>query len=397
MNKKMVIKVVFVFAILLLSTFTFAYTNGKKTVEEPVVSWVSHTEYWRDDFASTIIRLADYRGNPYTVDECRVTILKPDKTPFIQDQPMSESGIPGNWYRTDSLENAPLGTYEQEVTCTKGTQEIKTSQSFHLNPALEQVSVLTEKTDNLDLELSDVNISLSGRVNETGEEINTNITNMNTNLNNLVNDLNLNMEDEFANTNANMNSLISNLDLSLQAKVDATGNTINTNINDAESNLTNLINQAVVVDLNNKLDTMLADLTNQLTNLQSDANWVVTHAMNDTDMIEIENRFSNIDSNLQAIENFCSTDDTNNSALCQEIYNIKEAINIMYNEQEAKLNEIDTTTTNTWDLLSGDIATNIDTLLADVGIIKSQTTDINQTTHQILDDMESEVNARIIS
>ncbi len=604
----------------LLSFTVVAYNTGKEVTNEPYISWVSHTEYWRDDSGSTIVRLSDYRGAPYTVDGCSVTILYPNKTVFVDNQAMQETpGIPGNWYRTDSLAGAPLGTYEQLVTCTKGGSEIKSSQSFHLNPALEQISVLTEKADNLDTNLanvsvtiqgqiadtnqaintninllntnvetlfsdldtamtsqfeatntsmdtqfsdlnvsmiatvlatgeqintniddvnasltelintsvvnnltaqldailsditnqiSDLNISITGTVVGTGQEINTNISGMNTDITNLLSDLDDSMTSQFTSTNTSMDTQFSNLDISLTGTMTSTGDTIRTDISDVNASLAALINQAIVGDmstqiaaaladitqqisdlnvsiqakvagtetvittqvtdvntslsalmasvkneiqsdlsahdasmssqlsdvnisvvgtmtatgaqlstqisdvneslasmLNNivvgdlsaQMDTVLANLTAQLDSIKSDTNWLVSNAMNQDDMTEIRGRFDTVDSSLSTVEQFCSNGDTNSSALCQEIYNIRSAIQVMEAEQNASLDEINTTTTNTWLLLSGDISTNIDTLLTDIGIIKSQTTDINSTTHEILDEIQSEVRVSIIS
>jgi len=97
-KKKKLIRwgIVSTIVIVVIAFFAFAYTDGKQTVNEPVVIWVSHTEYWRDDSASTIVRLADFRGDPYTVDSCNVTILKPDKSTFVDNQPLVLSNIPGN-------------------------------------------------------------------------------------------------------------------------------------------------------------------------------------------------------------------------------------------------------------------------------------------------------------
>jgi hypothetical protein len=119
--------------------------------------------------------------------------------------------------------------------------------------------------------------------------------------------------------------------------------------------------------------------------------------MNDTDRAAIDQKFSNIDGNIALIEQFCSNDQTNSSALCQEIYTIKAAAVVMHNEQVAKLDEIDNTTTTTWEFVSGSLSTRIDTLLTDVGIIKAQTTDINSTVHEILDNQQSQIDVRIIS
>ena len=633
-KKKKLIKwgIVSTIIIVVIAFFAFAYTDGKQTVNEPVVSWVSHTEYWRDDSASTIVRLADFRGDPYTVDSCNVTILRPDKSTFVDNQPLALSNIAGNWYRTDSLVGAPLGTYEQEVTCVKGAQTIKTSQSFHLNPALEQVKIVTEKVDALDANLGAVNVSLSAKIADTNQTLTTNIANMNTNLNNLVTDVNTGVTSQLAegintlgtqlndvnisitgtvtttgqelqtsistsntsltsllntvntnlstqmldsfnaetaqladvnltimakvaetgqiittnlsdvnasmtnilntvntnlsnqmgsefttlgnnledinlsldgrmvatgdsinahltnvdtsltnllntvNTNlstqmttkfAELSAQLENVNLSLNAKVEATGDEINTNLTNVNTNLTdildalnvslssqitnqfnntnaliaqkfldsnnflsarldslevsvngqvvttgqeiksdlsdvnsslsNMITSLVAGDLNAQLNVMLEQLSTQVQSVKDDTTWLTIHAMNDTDRAAIDQRFLNIDGNIALLEQFCSNPQTDSSTLCQEIYNIKAAAVIMHDEQVARLDEIDNTTTNTWNYMTGSLSTRIDSLLTDIGIIKAQTTDINSTAHQILDNQESQIDVRIIS
>ena len=633
-TKKKLIKwgIVSTIVIVIIAFFAFAYTDGKKTINEPIVTWVSHTEYWRDDSASTIVRLADYKGEPYAVDTCNVTILKPDKSTFVDDAPMALSNIAGNWYRTDSLVGAPLGTYEQEVTCRKGGQTVKTSQSFHLNPALEQVKTVTEKVDALDANLEQVNVSLSAQIADSNQTITTNLTNMNTNLNNILSDvnaglasqvqdgidtlgtklndvnlsitgtvrstgeeiktsvntsnttltnllnsvntglsgqmlnsfnaataqlndvnvtimakvgetgqiittqlndvnasmtsilnsvstslsnqmgsgfntlgnnlqdINLSLDGKMSATGDAINAHLTNVDtsltnllntvntnlsaqmttkfaelasqlddvnLSLSAKIEDTGDEINTNLTNVNTNLTgildslnvslssqitnqfnntnaliaqkfldsntflssridnlqvsvngqivstgqeirsdlsdvnaslaNMITGLVTGDLNVQLNSVLEQLTTQVQSVKEDTTWLTTHAMNDSDRAAIDNKFANVDGNLALLEQFCSNSDTNSSALCQEIYNIKAAAVVMHNSQVAKLDELDNTTTTTWEFVSGSLSSRIDTILTDVGIIKAQTTDINSTVHQILDNQESQIDARIIS
>jgi len=396
-NKKVITGTIIAVAILLVGFVTVAYTSGKATAEKPVVDWVSHTEYWRNDNASSIIRITNYKGDPYAVDECKITILKPDKSVFVDAQPMAESNIPGNWYRTDSLIDAPLGTYEQEVTCTKNNQLVtKTSQSFHLNAALEQINTLTGMVDTLTTNLSDVNVQITGQIAETGQTIQTNISGMNTNLTTILNDLNTQMINQFSETNSSLITQLSNVNISLTGLIETTGQEINTNLSDVNTSLSNLIETEVVNGLSTQMDEMLADLTNQLNNVRSDTNWLVLNAMNQDNADEINARFTNVDQNLNAILNMCSTD-TNSNELCTELYNIESVMRTLNDEQNGYIETINNTTTNTWELLSGDIATNIDSLLTDVGIIKAQTTDINATTHQILDEMQSEVRGSIIS
>lgn len=613
--------------------FSTAYINGKNVTEEGIsLQWVSHTEYWKDDHASTIVRLSDYKGNPIEVDECNVTILYPDKSVFVNNQPLSKSEIIGNWYRSDYLGEIPVGTYEQEVFCKKGNKIVTSSQSFHLNPALEQINTLTKKSDNLDLKLSDVNVVVTGKIAETGENITTNITELSTSLNTLLDDINTDLSTQItqgihvlqtdfsdvnvyvtgvvkttgqeiqtnlSNVNENLGNILSNVNssileqlevdynalqanlndvsLDISATLTQTGETINTNITTSNTSLTNLlttinqnlleklgedfnqtqtnlsnisfnlsakldetqeeikteiqastssltnllntintnvlgkmdskfqeiseqltdvslelsgvisetgetittsisasnisltnlinsvnvdltseitqqfnntnaliatkfsdsqefiktkvedlnfslvgkinltgqeiktqitsmndslvdlINDAIVGDISEQLNDVLSEITSQIIEVKQDTNWLVSNAINQTDMQEIRNKFAVLNNNMNNLENFCSTADTNNSELCKEIYNIKQSINVMNQTQEQKLNEIHTVNINTWNLLSGDIATKIDSLLTDIGIIKAQTTDINSTVHQILDNQESEINIRIIS
>jgi len=79
------------FIVLLCVGFASAYFTGKKITDDVSMQWVSHTEYWNNDSASTIVRLADYRGNAYNVDSCKVTILYPDKTIFVNNLDMLQS------------------------------------------------------------------------------------------------------------------------------------------------------------------------------------------------------------------------------------------------------------------------------------------------------------------
>jgi len=267
--------------------------------------------------------------------------------------------------------------------------------------------------DQLSEQLTNVSLSLlTGTVTETGDAINTNITASTTSLTNLLNSVNVNLASEITNQFNNTNALIAqkfmdsndflatrldDLEVSVNGKIDATGQEIQTQITDVNDSLTSLITDLVVNNINVQIDQLLEELTLQISAVKEDTNWLVSNAINQEDMSEIRNRFSAVDNNLANIENFCSTSDTNTSALCQEVYNIKTAIEIMDQTQEQKLDELNQTTLNTWNLLSGTIASNIDSLLIDVGIIKAQTTDINATVHQILENQESEINIRIIS
>ncbi len=384
--------------ITLLIVSVNAYGAGKEVVNDNIqMQWVSHTEYWRADSASTIVRLINYKGDPYTMDSCTVKILYPDKTVFVNNLPMALSGIDANWYRTDSLDGAPLGTYEQEVTCTKGVQTVKSSQSFHLNPALEEIKTITEKSDALSLDLTNVNIAIQGKIADTELAINTNIDNLDTDMTSLLNNIDQSMTDEFTNTRSTIGTQLSQVNVSLYGKVEATGTEIKTELSAVNQSLYELIETQLTADITQQLNDMLATITTQLDRIETDTDWLTTNAMNQNDMSTIETRFTNLDNDLDDVMAFCSSPETSSSALCLEILNIKNAVDTMKTEHDVYLAQIDTTTLSTWQLLSGDIATNIDQILTTLGIIQTQTTEINDTTHEILEEMQNEVQIRIIS
>jgi hypothetical protein len=508
-NKKRKFLLILV-VILFLSAFFLvsAYIKGKDVSKDVSIQWISHTEYWKDDMASTIVRLADYRGNPYEVDSCEVSILYPDKSIFINSAQMTESNIEGNWYRADSLQDAPVGTYEQEVICIKGSQTIKSSQSFHLNPALEEISQVSQTLNFTRGELSDFNFSLNAKVQETGEDINFNLNLTEVALSNLINilgdeitneissvnstlgtdlmeinaslsgnilDAESNILLEISESNQNISSLlvdviqpelelkieqeiaqvmaeISSVNVSISGIVQSTGESINFNVDATEISLTNLLEDvesnlfseiesteanlntslnnvqialssslgstesrldSQILNVNESISSLLIQviqpeleslmiqqynqIMNSISDVYLDTQWLVNNAMNSEDMSAIDSRFDSIDSDLDYIIEFCSNSLTNTSVLCQEIYVLKNTIEIMRQEQQDYFNTLNSTTYNTWELLSGDIYSNIENILITLNLIKTQTEEINETTHKILDEMQGEVRADIIS
>ena len=508
-NKKKILFVTLFILIVAVAFFVTAYFSGKDVSEEVNIQWVSHTEYWNNDVASTIIRLADYKGIPYSVDSCVVTILYPDKTVFVDDQPLVESNIAGNWYRTDNLLGEPLGTYEQQVTCVKGPQIIITSQSFHLNPALQEIEVITNKSSQLIDSLANVNISLTTTIKDTNESLSIQVSTTEANLNSALNaaeaqivfdldalgvdldttlsSINATTSTQIANVNTEINTHLDNLDATLNNSLDAmhaditsqltnilntinllnesvfdfdvrihgaladTNESLSIQVSTTEANLNsalNAVNQEILnnldathTDLNSNLATaqativtriddldvelttdldsinstlhdflnemqtslstqltdMLNDLTAQLTDIKADTTWLVSNAMNQDDMAEIEDRFSSLDSDLDKVLAFCSETVTNSSALCVEVYALRQQVEALRVEQENQFDVIDATTTTTWQFLSGSISDRIDSILINLNIIQEQNEEINSTTHEILDEIQGEIRASIIS
>jgi septation ring formation regulator EzrA len=151
------------------------------------------------------------------------------------------------------------------------------------------------------------------------------------------------------------------------------------------------------LSLSNQITTTLQDLTVQLDSVKEDTAWVVSNAMNKEDRAAVDARFNSLDSNLDKILQFCGESVTNSSALCKEVDNLQASINLLDAEQQEYFNTLNETTYNTWQLLSGDVNTKIDTILIDLNIIQDQNREINDTTHQILDEIQGEVQASIIS
>jgi hypothetical protein len=379
-----------------------AYSNGSEVVSTPTVKWVSHTEYWSssgvgaDEKASTIVRLTDYRGNAYNVDGCTATLLYPNKTAYITDQPMVESTISGNWYRNDTIPDVE-GTYEQEVTCTyNGNNEIKTSQSFHVNPALNFIKQVDTDVLANGAAISNVNLTLKAKIADANASITATVNAAELSINNLLNTMNATVFAELDAVNATVNTHLTDVNLSLDGRIGVAQTAIQTQLTESNTTLSALIN-AVYNDLNDYLVLYLPAINTTTTNIFTDSQWLVNNAMNQDNAADITNRFDRVDQNISVIEDFCTTTQTNTSALCQEVYGVREVLDLTRAEQTSYFTTLNETTTNTWDLLSGDVTTNINTLLSDVGIIKGQTTQINDTVVAIRADQTGEIRIQAIA
>lgn len=396
-NKKKLLKIIFLSSFFLTTLFfTIAYISGKNVSEEIAIQWVSHTEYWRDDSASTIVRLADYKGQPITVDSCTVKILYPDKSVFVSAGEMTQSNVDGNWYRTDSLVGSPLGTYEQEVTCRKGSQVIISSQSFHLNPALEEISTLSNKANLLNESLFNFDIELAGIIRETGESLTTKISVSETNLNNALTSAHQSIINNLESTGISLNSNLNNINATIVSKIEGLDSKLTSNLNAINTSLTSFLS-SLQSDLSTQLTTMLSDLTNQLTNIKEDTTWIVSNAVNQQDMGEIVQRFDSLGSDLSKVLVYCSDSVTDASKLCQEIYGLRDTVALLRQEQDTRFDQLDQVTANTWELLSGSVSNRIDSILISLNVIQDQNREINSTTHEVLDEIQGKINVDIIS
>jgi len=270
MNKKWLI-LTLVIALGLVTFLVTAYSNGKAVTAEPSLSFVSHTEYWSGDHASTIVRLADYKGEPFAnVQGCIANIYYPDKTPFVQKGEMQQSAIPGNWYRTDE---APVteGTYEQEVICTytiNGAQKTtKASQSFHVNPALNFIRTVNTNVLAADAHLGTVDVTTKALVEDKAAALTTQINSAQTDLTGVLTDMNTDLTKKIADSNADINTNLTKVQVSVEATITSTGQTINAHTDLKTGELTDLITQ-VNSDLTKQLTDHDANIDADLSNVQ---------------------------------------------------------------------------------------------------------------------------------
>lgn len=153
------------------------------------ITFVSGTEYISAEPGQTIVRLADSDGNPIVGYSCEATILYPDKTYFMLDQPMTESTVQGNYYRSFTTPET-TGVYEETVTCTKEDRTLKVSSSFHVSLALKLVEqIYLNQTTQFDAIMSKFNDTqnrlneLSALINATSEDLNNRVNETQTRLN----------------------------------------------------------------------------------------------------------------------------------------------------------------------------------------------------------------------
>ena len=396
-KRKIILSTVVLVALFSVIFVQSAYVNGKELIDSPEVMWVSHTEYWSGDDVSTIVRLTDYRGEPYSnVQDCTVTIKYPDKTDWIVDAAMSESTVSGNWYHTDVAPYTQV-TYEQEVTCTYGASKtVKTSQSFHINPALTQIQNISADLTAQTALLTDVQGSISAQIVSTNDTINLNVDESETTITTLINTVEGDLSNQMATLGTNVDAQIVDVNTSLSGQLGDTQVSIETNLGNTETTLSDLM---TTLDSNLKtyLTVYLDDINGTLTSVYTDTQWLSLNAMNQEDAALIQARFDTVDTNLELIEDFCSNSQTNVSDLCGEVTNLRIVIDTMRAEQTGYYTDLNQTTLNTWNLLSGEIATEIDSLLVDIGIIRTQTTAINETLSAIRQEQLEEIRIHTIS
>ena len=138
MEKKILIPIFLIVAIAGIGIAIQGYGTGSK------VQFISGTEYQIGEVGETIVRTVNVWGVPITANWCNVTIYYPDKTVFVDNQPMTQGGGAGSWYYKFTTPFTQIGVYEEYVTCgitlPSGTKILGAGSSFHVSQTLTLVN-----------------------------------------------------------------------------------------------------------------------------------------------------------------------------------------------------------------------------------------------------------------
>jgi len=151
------------------------YYNGKALVNRvPFMSMISHTEYAAGQDGQIITRFVDYQDVPVVVNYCKVWILNPDKSLYVDAALMADDSgnFSGNHYYNFTAPSVG-GVYEYVSECNfnktpSQTISKKVSNSFHLNPALSDIYAVNSSLSQLILSASG---NLTAQVGEIGVNV----------------------------------------------------------------------------------------------------------------------------------------------------------------------------------------------------------------------------------
>lgn len=284
--------------------FAASLANGQRVVNTPYVEWVSHTEYWSSsgvgsgEQAATIVRLTNYRGDPFVANNCTASIFYPNKTAYVSNGIMNQSPVVGNWYRYDSVPDVG-GTYEQAVQCSYNGGVIITSQSFHVNPALNFIKTVSADVLSASTKLTNVNATVTALVQNSTAEIKGRIDLEQSTLTSLTNAVNSSLSSQLTNVQGDLTTKLQNVNISIQTKITETGQTIVTQVQSTETNLTNLMN-SMKSQLQAQLNAVNASLNASLSNTTAVLSGKITDATN-TILVQILATETNLTNYLNSI------------------------------------------------------------------------------------------------
>lgn len=99
---------------------------------EPVLSFVSGTEYSpNDEFGGTVVKLSDWKGDGINTD-CYLSILFPDKSIYLNWTGMNYQSEYSNYYLDWTVPDIE-GIYDMEVRCSYNNKNMSLGKGFHVN------------------------------------------------------------------------------------------------------------------------------------------------------------------------------------------------------------------------------------------------------------------------
>jgi hypothetical protein len=181
LNKKVAILLSIVILIIPAGIFTYSFLVSGI---EPILRFVSGTEYISGETGQVIVRLSDTNGNPINNAMCNVSILYPDKSYFLVDFPLVPSSEPGNYYAQFTTPTL-TGIYEETAKCAvisnNKENSLTISSSFHVSVALNFIVEMSALQ-------ADRYRDIVARLNQTINEVNTSRSEVLTSINKTFNE-----------------------------------------------------------------------------------------------------------------------------------------------------------------------------------------------------------------
>jgi len=377
------------------ATAVVNYAHGAEVIAGGEhIHMVSHTEYMFNEVGQIIVRIVDYQGNPIVVTNCTASILYPNKTYFVQDQLMINSTIAGDlYYGFTTPANGPAGVYEYQATCNYAPNKIKrATNSFHLSSAFSEIfsdlDYINTTIINFEAEVQDNFTTVIDLLNS----INSSETNL-TEVYNRLTELNITTQG----INTNLNNFISTTNTQL-TEINSTTQSTNTIVTSIQSDLT-LLNTTMNTRFDSLTTLLAGNFTNIFANLSDirqlilDINATIVSEVNDvhTDLLSINTSITN---QISAV----------NLSITTDISDFRTEVQANFSVVNNWLDYVNITTVNTYDYITGTMATNINSLLTTVGVINAtvnrieqNTEDINSTVNTIQQNQEDEVFINVFS
>jgi len=356
----------------------FIYATGQEVLSSVRMVMVSHTEYRYAEAGQIVARLVDFQGAPVAVLNCSASILYPDKTFFVQNALMSSTGnISGDHYYGFTTPSGPEGVYEYQATCFylqgANTRNTSVTNSFHLSSAFTDV------------------LANQVQINTTVNNIQSGLIGMNSTLNGVAADLlsiNASLSTQITGVTDQITSVYDNLTAQVNANTTQILDQLNANttaVLAAISGINVTVNLTPVLDAIQTNTTYLAGL---ITTLESNmgANFTYTNGL-----------ITTLESNMAA--NFTVVTNTQ-AAQTVTLGDINSTVNSM----SSVLSYVNVTTYDTYQYVTGTLASNVNSILADLGVINATvnrietvTNVVNVTTQAILENQENAVQMTVFS